>query len=52
MESVLQGIPGVIAYLDDILVAAVMDEEPLRRLEMVFERLEKAGLQVNVHPLG
>ena len=42
----LQGIPGVIAYLDDILVAAETEEEHLQRLEMVFEHLEKAGLWV------
>ena len=45
MESLLQGIPGVIAYLDDILVSAATEEEHLQRLEMVFERLEKAGLR-------
>ena len=46
MASLLQGIPGVIAYLDDILVAAASEEKHLQRLEMVFERLEKAGLRV------
>ena len=44
MESVLQGIPGVIAYLD-ILVSAATEEERLQRLETVFDRLEKAGLR-------
>ena len=45
MESVLQGIPGVIVYLYDILVSATNEEEHFQRLEMVFNRLEKAGLQ-------
>ena len=45
MESVLQRIPGVIAYLDDFLVSAATEEEHLQKLEMVFNRLEKAGLQ-------
>ena len=43
MESVLQGISGVIAYLDDILVSAATEEEHLQRLEMVFDRLERQG---------
>ena len=45
MESVLQGIPGMIVYLDDILVSATTEEEHLQRLEMVFNPLEKAGLR-------
>ena len=45
MESLLQGIPGVIVYLDDILVSAPSEEEHLRRLEEVFVRLEKSGLR-------
>ena len=44
MESLLQGIPGVIVYLDDILVSAPNEEEHLCRLEQVFYRLEKSGL--------
>ena len=44
MESILQGIPGAIAYLDDILVSAAMEGEHLQKLEVVFERLGKAGL--------
>ena len=46
MESVLQGIPGVIAYLD-ILVSAATQEEHLQRLEMVLDPLEKAGLRAH-----
>ena len=45
MESLLQGIPGVIVYLDDILVSAPIKEEHLRRLEEVFVRLKKSGLR-------
>ena len=45
MESILQGIAGVIAYLDDILVSAATEGEHLQKLEVVFERLEKAGLR-------
>ena len=45
MERLLQGIPGVIVYLDDILVSAPSEEEHFRRLEEVFVRLEKSGLR-------
>ena len=45
MESLLQGIPVVIVYLDDILVSAPSEAEHLRRLEEVFARLEKSGLR-------
>ena len=45
MESLLQGIPGVIVYLDNILVSAPIEEEHLRRLEEVFARLKKSGLR-------
>ena len=45
MESLLQGILGVIVYLDDILVSAPNEEEHLCRLEQVFDRLEKSGLR-------
>ena len=48
MESILQAIPGVIAYLDDILVSAAMEGEHLQKLEVVFERLEKAGLRARL----
>ena len=45
MESLLQGILGVIVYLDDILVSAPNEEEHLCRLEQVFDQLEKSGLR-------
>lgn len=43
---VLQGIPRVVASLDDILASGATEEEHLRTLQAVFDRLEKAGLQV------
>ena len=46
MESVLQGIPQVIVYLDDILVSGATEAEHLQTLDQVFDRLEKAGLRV------
>ena len=44
MESLLNGIPGVIVYIDDILVTRTTTEEHLKALDEVLNRLEKAGL--------
>ena len=44
MESLLQGIDGVVVYLDDILVMGRTDEEHLATLEKVLDRMEQAGL--------
>ena len=43
MESLLQGIPGVIVY---ILVTGPSDEQHLNALEQVLDRLAKAGLRI------
>ena len=45
MENLLQGLTGVIVYIDDILIAGSNEEEHTRRLEEVLSRLEKAGLR-------
>ena len=42
MESVLQGIPGVMVYLDDILVAGKDEEQYLKRLDVVLQLLATA----------
>ena len=47
IESVLQEIPGVITYLDDILVSGTTEKEHLKTLDQVFDRLERAGLRVH-----
>ena len=46
MESLLQGIPGVCVYIDDIIVTGLgkTDEEYLHNLSEVLSRLEKAGM--------
>jgi len=46
METLLQGIPGVAVYIDDILVSGRSEEEQLRRLDGVLKRLEEAGLRL------
>ena len=46
MESVLQGIRGVMVYLYDILVAGEDEEQHLKRLDVVLQRLQNAGLRL------
>ena len=48
IDTVLQGIPGVVAYLDDILITGPTQEEHLAALEEVLKRLSKAGLRANL----
>ena len=46
MDRVLQGIPGVICYIDDILVSGKDEGSHLISLEEVFRRLEKHRIQL------
>ncbi len=46
MESLLQGMPGVAIYIDDILVAGKDVEDHLKKLEQVLKKLEEAGLKL------
>ena len=43
MESLLQGIPRVLVYLDDILITGASQEEHMANLKGVLSRLNKAG---------
>ena len=45
MDTLLQGVPNTICYLDDILVTGKTNEEHLRNLE-VLQRLQNNGLRV------
>ena len=47
MDTILQGIPNVQCFLDDIVVAGGNMEEHLHLLETVFKRLEQYGLTIN-----
>ena len=46
MDTILQGIPNVICYIDDILVTGKDDKAHLNTLAQVFERLKKHGIRM------
>ena len=46
MESLLRNIPGVVVYIDDILITGKDEEKHLATLEKVLDRLETAGLRL------
>ena len=46
METILQGIPGVCVYNDDILVTGHTDEEHLDHQTEVLRRLREAGMRL------
>ena len=46
MDTILQGVPNTICYLDDILVTGKNETEHLRNLEEVLKQLQQNGLRV------
>ena len=46
MENLLQGIPGITVYVDDISVTGRTDEEHLQHLEETLKRLKTAGMRL------
>ena len=46
MEGLLQGIPNVAIFLDDILLTGKDDQEHLQTLSKVLQRLKEAGLRL------
>ena len=46
MESLLQGIPNVAVYLDDILITGSTEDLHLETLGEVLRRIQKAGLKL------
>ena len=46
MASVLQGIPGIACYIDDILISAKDEMKNMQLLEEVFTRLENHGFRL------
>ena len=47
MSEVLQGVKGVVCLMDKILVLGKTQEEHDRRLTVVLQRLQDAGITLN-----
>lgn len=48
MDQVLQDLPGIACYIDDIIVTGRTDEEHMRNLEAVFKRLKEHGFRLKM----
>ena len=46
MDTLLQGIPNVAVYMDDILVTGETDHEHLQTLDLLLQKLETSGLRL------
>ena len=44
----MQGIPGTVVYLDDILITGRSTEEHLKNLDAILGRLDRAGLRLKL----
>ena len=47
MDTILQGVPHVVCYLDDILITGETDELHLKYLEEVLQRLQENGIRLH-----
>ena len=46
MDTILQGLPNVFCYIDDILITGPDDDTHLRNLTTVLERLQRHGVRM------
>nr|XP_041633413.1 uncharacterized protein K02A2.6-like [Drosophila kikkawai] len=49
MESLFQGIPGVVVYQDDITITGRNFQEHITNLKIVLNKLKSVGLKLNTH---
>ena len=47
IDQVLHGLPFVVAYIDDLLVASSSPDEHYAHLEQLFQRLDQYGIVIN-----
>ena len=47
MSKILEGLPGVLYHMDDILIFGTRQEEHDQRLAATLERLQNAGVTLN-----
>ena len=45
IDAILNGLPGVVAYLDDIFVTGFTEQEHIDRLRALFTRLQNSGIR-------
>ena len=46
MDNLMQGMPSVVAYLNDILISGRSEQEHLDNLECVLKKLSEAGMRL------
>ena len=46
MDTILQGIPHVICYIDSVLVTGETEEEHLQNLTQVLHKLKEQGMRL------
>ena len=46
MDNILQGLPNVLCYLDDILITGATDREHIHNVEEVLKRLQDHGVKL------
>ena len=46
MDTLLQGIPHVICYIDNVLVTGLTEEEHLQNLVQVLHKLQEQGMRL------
>ena len=47
MDTILQGLEGVVCYIDDVLVTGKTTEQHLKSVEIAFSRILEYGLRLN-----